>query len=216
MSETLGFDEVVFPLEVSLRAAGGPERRTEIVVLGSGREVRNARWADSRRRYDAGSGIRSLDDLAAVLAFFEARCGRLHGFLYRDPVDDRSCAPSRAPAAADQAIATGDGTTASFALVKRYASGGREWVRTILRPVAGSVRVAVAGHDKTAGVDFTVSAVTGLVSFAPGAVPAAGAAITAGFSFLVPVRFDTDEIRVDMTAFVAGEIPSIPLVEIRP
>jgi uncharacterized protein (TIGR02217 family) len=63
MTETLALDEVVFPLAVSLRAAGGPERRTEIVVLGSGREVRNARWADSRRRWDAGSGIRSLDDL---------------------------------------------------------------------------------------------------------------------------------------------------------
>lgn len=216
MSDTVGFDEVVFPLEVALRAAGGPQRRTEIVVLGSGREVRNARWADSRRHYDAGSGIRSLDDLAVVLAFFEARCGRLHGFLYRDPVDDRSCAPSRSPGPADQTIATGDGATAGFALVKRYASGGREWVRTILRPVAGSVRVAVAGHEKVAGVDFTVSATTGLVTFAPTAIPASGAAITAGFRFLVPVRFDADEIRIDLTAFVAGEIPSIPLVEIRP
>ena len=215
MSETFGFDEVVFPLAVSLRAAGGPERRTEIVVLGSGREVRNTRWADSRRRWDAGSGIRSLDDLHEVLSFFEARRGRLHGFLWRDPLDDRSCAPSRQPAPTDQQIATGDGVTATFPLVKRYASGGREWVRAIVRPVAGSVRVAVAGIEKAAGAEFTV-ATDGVVTFAPGHVPSAGAAVTAGFRFLVPVRFDTDEIRVDMTAFVAGEIPSIPLVEIRP
>lgn len=215
MSETRGFDEVVFPLAVSLRAAGGPERRTEIVVLGSGREVRNARWADSRRRYDAGSGVRSLDDLHEVLAFFEARRGRLHGFLWRDPLDDRSSPPSRDPAPGDQRIGTGDGVTATFQLVKRYASGGREWVRDIVRPVAGSIRLAVAGVEKTAGVDFAVSS-DGVVDFAPGAVPADGAPVTAGYRFLVPVRFDTDEIRVDMTAFVAGEIPSIPLVEIRP
>ena len=215
MSETSGFDEVVFPLAVSLRAAGGPQRRTEIVVLGSGREVRNARWADSRRRYDAGSGIRSLDDLHEVLSFFEARRGRLHGFLWRDPLDDRSSPPSRDPAATDQAIGVGDGVATAFALVKHYASGGRDWVRTILRPVAGSVRVAVAGVEKTAGTDFTVSA-AGVVAFAAGAIPPSGAAITAGFRFLVPVRFDTDEIVVDLTAFAAGEIPSIPLVEIRP
>lgn len=215
MSETVAFDEVVFPLQVALRAAGGPQRRTEIVVLGSGREVRNARWADSRRRWDAGSGIRSLDDLHAVLSFFEARRGRLHAFLWRDPIDDRSCAPSREPSPTDQAIAVGDGATAAFPLVKRYASGGREWVRPIVRPVAGSVRVAVDGVEKAAGADFVVSA-DGVVAFPPGAAPAVGAAITAGFRFLVPVRFDTDEIRVDMTAFVAGEIPSIPLVEIRP
>ncbi len=215
MSETLGFDEVVFPLAVSLRAAGGPARRTEIVVLGSGREVRNARWADSRRRYDAGSGVRSLDDLHEVLAFFEARRGRLHGFLWRDPLDDRSSPPSRDPAPGDQRIATGDGVTTTFQLVKRYASGGREWVRDIVRPVAGTIRLAVAGVEKTIGDGFTVSQ-AGVVSFAPGEVPPDGAIVTAGYRFLVPVRFDTDEIRVDMTAFVAGEIPSIPLVEIRP
>jgi uncharacterized protein (TIGR02217 family) len=215
MSETSGFDEVVFPLAVSLHAAGGPERRTEIVVLGSGREVRNARWADSRRRWDAGSGIRSLDDLAEVLSFFEARRGRLHGFLWRDPIDDRSCAPSHEPGPTDQAIGTGDGATTVFALVKHHASGGRDWVRTIVRPVAGSVRVAVDGVEMVSDVDFTVS-LDGLVTFAPDRIPAQGVAITAGYRFLVPVRFDTDEIRVDLTAFVAGEIPSVPLVEIRP
>lgn len=215
MSETSGFDEVVFPLALSLRAAGGPERRTEIVVLGSGREVRNTRWADSRRRWDAGSGIRSLDDLHEVLSFFEARRGRLHGFLWRDPLDDRSCRPSLDPTPADQTIGTGDGATADFALVKRYAGGGREWVRRIVRPVAGSVRVAVDGVERTAGTAFTVSA-DGVVSFSAGHLPPSGAVVTAGFRFLVPVRFDTDEIRVDMTAFAAGEIPSIPLVEIRP
>ncbi len=215
MSDTPGFDEVVFPVAVSLRSAGGPERRTEIVALGSGREVRNARWADSRRRWDAGSGIRSLDDLHAVLSFFEARRGRLHGFLWRDPLDDRSCAPSATPQPIDQSLGTGDGTTARFALVKRYASGGREWVRTVVRPVAGTVRVAVAGVEKVAGLDFDLET-DGIVAFRAGRLPAAGAAVTAGFRFLVPVRFDTDEIRVDMTAFVVGEIPSIPPVEIRP
>jgi len=215
MSDALGFDEVVFPVALSLRAAGGPARRTEIVVLGSGREVRNARWADSRRRWDAGTGIRSLDDLYEVLSFFEARRGRLHGFLWRDPLDDRSCAPSQTPSPTDQAIGTGDGIAGDFQLVKRYGSGARTWVRDILRPVAGSVRVAVAGAEQVEGVDFTVVG-DGLVRFVPGRHPVGGVPVTAGFHFLVPVRFDTDEIRVDLTAFVAGEIPSIPLVEIRP
>lgn len=215
MSETPVFDEVVFPLALSLRATGGPERRTEVVALGSGREVRNARWADSRRRYDAGSGVRSLDDLAEVLAFFEARCGRLHGFLWRDPLDDRSSPPSREPAPTDQSLGLGDGVTADFALVKRYGDAARAWHRDIVRPIAETVRVAVAGVEKSRGTDFAVVA-GGRIVFAPGAIPAAGAPVTAGFRFLVPVRFDTDEIRVDLAAFAAGEIPSIPLVEIRP
>ncbi|MER2604809.1 MAG: DUF2460 domain-containing protein [Siculibacillus sp.] len=215
MTEIVAIDDVEFPLALALRAAGGPERRTEIVVLGSGREVRNARWADSRRRWDAGSGVRSLDDLHEVLAFFEARRGRLHGFLWRDPLDDRSCAPSRAPGPLDQTIGTGDGATRVFALAKTYGAPVRPWTRAVTRPLVDTVRVAVAGVEKTRGADFSVDAETGLVTFAVAAVPPSGAAVTAGFRFRVPVRFDTDEIRVDLSAFLAGEIPTIPLVELR-
>lgn len=215
MTEIVTVDAVEFPLAVALRATGGPERRTEIVALGSGREVRNARWASSRRRWDAGSGVRSLDDLHAVVAFFEARRGRLHGFLFRDPLDDRSCAPSAEPSPFDQTIGTGDGATARFQLVKSYGGAVRPWSRPVTRPLAQTVRVGVEGVEKTRGVDFAVSVEDGVVVFAPGAIPPGGATVTAGFRFLVPARFDTDEIRVDLTAFLAGEIPSIPIVELR-
>ena len=60
-----GFHEILFPLDIALKSAGGPERKTEIVALGSGREERNARWAHSRRRYDAGYGVKTLDALSA-------------------------------------------------------------------------------------------------------------------------------------------------------
>ena len=78
---------------------GGPERRTEIVTLGSGRERRNARWAHARRRYDAGYGVTTLDALHEVIAFFEERRGRLYGFRWRDRADWKSCAPSQKPVA---------------------------------------------------------------------------------------------------------------------
>ncbi len=89
-------------------------------------------------------------------------------------------------------------------------------MRPIAKPVAGSVRVAVAGVEVAEGTDFTCDAATGVITFLPGHIPAAGAAITAGFLFDVPVRFDTDYLEVDLSAFAAGAIPKIPLVEIRP
>lgn len=214
MTDAVIVDAVEFPLAVALRATGGPERRTEIVALGSGREVRNARWADSRRRWDAGSGVLSLDDLQEVIAFFEARRGRLHGFLFRDPLDDRSGRPADAPSPLDQSLGTGDGTAARFQLIKAYGGPLRPWTRSITRPVAASVRVAVAGVEKTRGVHFQVSDTDGGVTFLAGAIPPSGATVTAGYRFLVPARFDTDEIRVDLTAFLAGAIPSIPIVEL--
>jgi uncharacterized protein (TIGR02217 family) len=210
------FHEVLFPLDIALKSAGGPQRRTDVVTLGSGREERNARWAHSRRRYDAGYGVKTFDALSQVVAFFEERRGRLYGFRWRDRLDYSSAAPDTAIVATDQLIGTGDGTTTTFQLVKTYGSLYSPYQRPILKPEAGSVRVAVAAAEMEEGTAFTVDAATGVVTFQPGFVPASGAAVTAGFLFDVPARFDTDYLEVDLSAFAAGAIPKIPLVEITP
>ena len=204
------FHEIRFPTAIAFHSTGGPERKTEIVSLGSGYEERNGVWANSRRRYDVGYGIKTLDDIAAVTAFFEARSGRLYGFRFQDFADFRSCRPTATPTPFDQTLGSGDGLGRSFALIKTYASGPASWTRAIVKPVAGSVRVGVAGTETTA---FTLDTTTGVVTFTT--APATGAAITAGFEFDVPVRFDTDSLPINLAGFRAGEIASIPLVEIR-
>jgi uncharacterized protein (TIGR02217 family) len=208
------FHEIRFPLDVSLGRRGGPVRRTEVVTLASGREHRNSRWALSRRRYDAGLGVRNLDALHQVLAFFEERRGRLYGFRFRDRIDWRSGAPSRPPEPADQRIGTGDGSRTAFALVKTYGGHHAPYLRPIAKPVAGSVRVALDGIEQGVGTEFSCDASTGRVTFAT--PPAPGSIVTAGYDFDVPVRFDTDELDIDLSAFEAGEIPKIPLIEIIP
>ena len=208
----MSFDEIRFPVSISMGSTGGPERRTEIVTTASGREERNTRWADSRRRYNAGFGVKSLNDIHAVVAFFEERRGRLHGFRWKDHADFKSCPPLDAVAATDQAIGAGDGATASFQLVKRYGTGLRNHVRTIAKPVAGTILIAVNGAAST---NFTVNAATGIVTFLPGFIPAAGQAIAAGFEFDVPVRFDTDQLSINLQNFGAGDIPEIPILEVR-
>jgi uncharacterized protein (TIGR02217 family) len=207
----MAFHEVRFPDTISRGARGGPERRTQIVELASGDEERNASWANSRRRYDVSYGIRRADDLAAVVAFFEARNGRLHGFRFRDWSDYKSGLPSNVPSPLDQPIGTGDGTTTAFELVKRYTSGAQGWTRTITKPVADSVRVAVNGVEQSTG--WSVDTTTGLVTFA--APPGAGVSVTAGFEFDVPVRFDSDTLDVTLDIERLGSITSIPLVELR-
>jgi uncharacterized protein (TIGR02217 family) len=205
----MSFHDVRFPAAISFGSSGGVERRTEIVSLVSGFEERNSPWAQSRRRYDAGLGVRSLDDLAEVLAFFEARHGQLFGFRWKDWLDHRSCLPSATPTAGDQVL---DGTGTVRQLVKRYEDAAGFYVRTISKPVAGSVLVAVDGVPLAEGPDFTVDAATGQMTLAadPGE-----SQVTAGFEFDVPVRFDTDSIEINLAAFEAGDIPSIPIVEVR-
>ena len=211
----MSFHEIRFPTAISRGATGGPERRTDIVALGSGHEERNSRWADSRRSYNAGYGIKTLDDLHAVIVFFEERRGRLYGFRWKDHADFRSGLPSAAPTLLDQPLGVGDGATATYRLVKRYGTSHAPWLRQITKPVAGTVLVAVDGTPVLVGTDVVIDPTTGTLAFAPGHIPAEGAVVTAGFEFDVPVRFDTDKLEVSLQGFSHGAIPSIPIVEVR-
>ena len=210
----MAFHEKRFPLRLSLTSSGGPGRQTDIVSLSNGREARNRRWRFSRRRYDVGTAVRSVSDLYAVLEFFEARGGQLHGFRFRDPVDGSSAPPGAAVTPLDQLLGTGDGETAAFQLVKAYGDGAAVERRPVRKPAAGSVRIALDGVEMTSG--FSVDATTGIVTFAAGHMPGEGTEIRAGFDYDVPVRFDTDFLEVNLSAFEAGAIPRIPIVEIRP
>ncbi|HBG98030.1 MAG: DUF2460 domain-containing protein [Rhodobacteraceae bacterium] len=209
----MSFHEIQFPPRLSFGSSGGPERRTEIVTLANGFEERNSPWADARRRYDAGVGLRSLDDIETLVGFFEARRGQLYGFRWKDWSDFKSCKPSAEPGFRDQRIGTGDGATRAYPLLKRYRSGAQDYTRPITKPVAGTVRAGIGGDAVTEGTHFTVDTTTGIVTFEM--APPEGAEVTAGFDFDVPVRFDTDRIQTSVANFAAGEVPSVPVVEIR-
>jgi uncharacterized protein (TIGR02217 family) len=209
----MSFHEVQFPVSLSFGASGGPETRSEIVTLQNGFEERNTPWSQSRRRYEAGLGLRDMDDVAAVLAFFEARRGPIHGFRWKDWSDYKSGLPSATPSEADQLIAIGDGETAAFQLVKTYRSGAFEQRREITKPVSGTLRVAVAGDTMVEGIHFEVDPTTGILTFSE--IPELGEEITAGYEFDVPARFDTDMLSISNAGFNAGEVPNIPVVEIR-
>jgi uncharacterized protein (TIGR02217 family) len=207
------FHEVRFPTALSFGSVGGPERRTDVVTLASGFEERNTPWAHSRRRYDAGIGLRSMDDIDTLIAFFEARRGQMYGFRWKDWADFKSCKPSAEVSATDQMIGTGDGAATEFGLVKSYVSGDAVYTRPVTKPVAGRVSVAVDGVVLDEGADFTVDPSTGGIVFM--VAPQAGASVTAGFEFDVPVRFDTDRIHTSAATFQAGEVPDVPVVELR-
>ena len=209
----MSFHEIRFPANLSFGSMGGPERRTEVVTLANGFEERNTPWAHSRRRYDAGLGLRSLDDVEMLIAFFEARRGQLHGFRWKDWSDYRTCRPSQSVTPFDQILGRGDGVALVFPLLKTYRSGEETYDRPVVKPVAGSVSVAIAGDPKVEGVEYSVAASTGLVTFAT--APDIGALITAGFEFDVPVRFDTDRIQTSVGSFQAGEVPNVPVIEVR-
>lgn len=207
------FHEVRFPAKLSFGSVGGPERRTDVVAISNGFEERNAPWAHSRRRYDAGVGMRSLDDVETMIAFFEARYGQLYAFRWKDWSDFRSCKPSLDITAFDQELGRGDGVQTEYQLTKTYRSGEYSYARPITKPVAGTVRIAVEQDELQEAIDYSVDLATGVVLF--DRAPDPDMQVTAGFEFDVPVRFDTDSIQTSVASFQAGEIPNVPIIEVR-
>lgn len=203
------FDAVDFPLAIGREAMVATEFSTQIVSSPSGHEQRASEWAEARMRYDAGPGIRSEADVRTLADFFRARRGAARAFRFRDPFDCSSAADGGLPAAGDQMLGIGDGARRQFALVKRYGAGDAEQVRSVRLPVEGSVRVSVDGLETAA---FLVTA-EGEVLL--DAAPAAGVAVRAGFLFDVPVRFAEDRLEASRATFLAGEMTSVPLVEVR-
>lgn len=206
----MAFHETRLPDDIALRSIGGPRRRTEITEGAGGSEARNSLWANSRRRYDIGYGAKSIDDIHTILAFFEERRGALHGFRFKDRRDFKSCPPQQATAFGDQIIGVGTGALLTFQLKKTYGAAFAPWTRTIQKPVAGTVKIGVNGVNQANG--WTVDTVTGIVTF--DVAPTNTHVITAGFEFDVPVRFESDELNIDMIAFEAGRAPSIPVIEV--
>ncbi|MTI03587.1 DUF2460 domain-containing protein [Roseibium sp. RKSG952] len=209
----MNFHEVRFPASLSFGSVGGPERRTDIVTLANGFEERNTPWAHSRRRYDAGLGMRSLDDIETLISFFEARQGQMYGFRWKDWSDYKSGASSADVDKADQIIARGDGKQTEFQLIKTYSSGGFSYVRPIVKPVLGTVKLGLEQDEMREGTDFEINLATGVVTFEN--APPDEVEITAGFEFDVPVRFDTDKIQTSVSSFQAGDVPNVPVVEVR-
>ncbi len=213
MNPNISFHEVRFPTDLAIGASGGPIRQTEVITLGSGKEQRNSRWKHSRRRYNAGYGIKTITDLQVVIEFFEERRGRLYGFRFKDPLDYKSSKPGQVITQYDQHIATGDGVSRSFELIKRYGSSETGYKRRIVKPVKDSLILAV-NNTLVAANDYSVDWANGVVNFNEDTIPANNAIITAGYEFDLPIRFDADEISINLSHFEAGDIPSIPLVEL--
>ena len=205
------FHNIRFPLPLAFGASGGPSRRTDITQLASGAEHRNTAHAQSRRRYNAGAGVKSTRELHDLIVFFEARFGQLYGFRFRDPLDYKSCSPDKNISPTDQTIGTGDGEATDFKLKKSYSDGAGQYNRRITKPVLETLRIAINGTEIPAA-DFTLNERTGEVVF--NIAPPPTAIITAGFEFDVPVRFDTEQLDVSLEAFGAGQAISIPLIEV--
>jgi uncharacterized protein (TIGR02217 family) len=198
------FHEVQLPPTISRGARGGASgHKTTIVVSGSGFEQRNIDWAKARGSWNLAYGIKTRDDWESIQAFHFARRGRAHGFRFKDWADYN--------AEFELIEASADAGQTTVQLIKTYADAEGSYVRTIYKPVSGTVSLYKNGSS-TPMAGISVNTVTGLVT-----VPALSASdvVRATFEFDVPVRFEDDELRSAVEDQDIIEIPDINIVELR-
>lgn len=196
----MSFDAVRLPEEIEKGSSGGPAFLTSVVTFVIGREQRNAQWSAQRCKYDISYGVQRKSDFVEIIKFFYARLGRARGFLFRDWSDYQSDV---------EYLGTADGVLQDFQLVRNYTSL-ITYQRRITRPVEGTIKIYKDGVQQLTG---WILQPLGNIHFST--PPADGAVITAEFEFDVPVRFNSDELSVNLETFDAGAIGSIEIVEIR-
>lgn len=198
----MAFIETRFPVDIAFGSSGGPEYSTDIVIVQSGHEQRNANWSQARAKYNVAHGVKTQAQLDALIAFFRARKGRADGFRFKDWADYK---------VTGQNIGTGNGTTTVFQLKKTYTSGSGSETRTITKPVSGTIAIYKDAVLQSSG--YTADTTNGQITFS--VAPANGVVITADFEFDVPVRFDTDRLSASLDTYGSHSWNEIPIVEVR-
>lgn len=195
------FDDVRLPVEVERGATGGPGFMTSVITMSSGNEQRNQDWIEARGVWNIAYGTDERSYFQEILSFFYARRGRARGFRFRDWSDYEI----------DYAIGTGDGNEQDFQIVKIYeGTGPHPYVRVITRPVASTVRVFLNDVEQMSGWTLQPG---GIIRFA--VAPADTVEVSVMCDFDVPVRFDVDNLNINLEWQGAGAVETVQLVELR-
>lgn len=227
----MSFREILFSPKYSYGASGGPEFKTKIIENSGGFESRNADWSIARGRWDVSHLLvdsNNTDGWTYLHNFFYAVArGRAYGFRFKwwgDFCADQSLwvdASNISNGTIDPTISylpligTGNASNDEFQLIKKYTIGAYSYSHTIYKPVADSVRIWVAGTEKTVTTDFTYDTTTGLVTFESGSIPDADEEVRAWFEFDYPVRFDTDSLDLAINHYDRSDWTGIPIIEIK-
>ncbi len=185
----INFAEERLELGHDYGVVGGRSFRTEILNNGALDEQRNGKTWRALGRWQLGDRMlldadeKNIREVEYLLSFHQARLGSEQGFRFKDWTDYF---------VKNQLLGGSDGRTRTWQLKKTYQVGQFSYVRPILKPVEGTVRVYIDDAEIT---KFSVDHTNGLVTLDK--IPPLGSFIFCDFEFDIPVTFDRD--RIDWT-----------------
>lgn len=202
-------DNVRLPVDIERDAQGGPLFNTAILTSDGGNETSLVNWVYPKMVWNIGYGIQSKADLKAVINMFYARRGRARGFLFKDWSDYEI-------ANEEILIAAGGETTAQVFHI--YSDDILEFARKITRPLLDATRGVVTVNDVilvygSGAGKYTTSTTTGVITFGTALTALDSVKVTCEFD--IPVRFDVDQLPIQMGWELVASIPNIPVIEVR-
>jgi uncharacterized protein (TIGR02217 family) len=185
-----------FPDDIAPEVTAGPMFFTDVVVLQSGRESRNANWQQARWKGEVRIPARQIAQGQQLLHFFRAVGGGMaNPFRVRDWSDYTTTG-------SEGVFAVIDAT--HFQAYKRYTSGSATHNRKITR-LRGTPAVT-GGSGLSWDLDTGILTSSGMPSAWVG-------------QFDVPVRFDTDQMQFHIVSQnrdgLIVEWDSVQLIEVR-
>ncbi|RYH00194.1 MAG: TIGR02217 family protein [Alphaproteobacteria bacterium] len=211
----MDFHEIRLPTNLSYGMSGGARYRHTAVESASGHEQVFQEWDLAQRSWTIQMEYWDYDRFQELQNFWHGRAGGSIGFRFREWMDcsvGMKFGPNGLELLAPKQFATGNGAAKIFQLSKTYGDSAAMRVRPITKPVAGKVRIWVAGVEKLTG--WTCDVATGIVTFT--AAPANGATIAWAGEFDTPVRFVGERMDVSEAAMMAGAWQGIEIREILP
>lgn len=196
-----------FPPSISLGATGGPGFKTAISP--GDRGTRFQEWDRVRGTYQIESAVKDQDHINVLLTFFRTRRGRAYPFRFKDWGDYQLPDPGSGLLYSD--IFTTNVTGGTIQLVKVYNDLGGEYVRTITRPVYGTLVVYDNGAITT---DYSADYSTGIITLGATLEATSGHVISVSCEFDVMARFDTDTMKVTIKSLEVYDWPAVPIVEL--
>jgi len=220
----MAFNDIRLPIEVERGAVGGPGFKTTVLQLESGFEQRNVDWSQIRGEWDISYGLMNMDNnglqtaVEDILHFFIVNRGKGDGWRFKDWSDYRIGTVSN-PTNDNQRIGLGDDAQTVFQVFKQYSFGGLTYDRTLKKLVSGQVVVLLDNVVQGSGftIDLTLATITFSVAPAStgGTGPGGEVSVEVALEFDIPVRFDEDRLKISVETSLAGQIPPIPIIELR-
>jgi uncharacterized protein (TIGR02217 family) len=163
------FLEERLPVGVRMGASYADEYMVDITQTASGSEYRRLVHQYPRRVFNVAYTQITVDLWSQVLALYHRAFGMFAGFRVKALDDYSTNARTGTPTALDQTLAVV--TSGSlYQLQVAYGAGGTPLgigrpVRTIFKPVAGTVKVAIGALEQTIATMWAVDTTTGRITF---------------------------------------------------